>query len=154
MLTSMQQSTAPYEARNLYLCIDTYENGEASGRLYGGIKQAAVQFHAILPLLRMIDDILDSDARVSRFEQNRALLAKAVQQRAQLDQSQEISRRPGEIATFAIRVHFRQNATWQGEVVWVEKRKSNHFRSALELIYMLDDVLYELSANKTVSISS
>ena len=44
----------------------------------------------------------------------------------------------GEKATFLIKVQYRQNATWQGEVTWVEKKETRQFRSALELIKMID----------------
>ena len=36
---------------------------------------------------------------------------------------------------------FRENATWQGEVVWADEKKKQYFRSALELIKMIDGAL-------------
>ncbi|MGI6151571.1 MAG: hypothetical protein ACOYIR_06430 [Christensenellales bacterium] len=47
----------------------------------------------------------------------------------------------GEKGTFVVRVMFRQNATWQGTVSWVEGNKTQHFRSMLELIHLLEDAL-------------
>ncbi len=47
----------------------------------------------------------------------------------------------GEKGTFVVRVMFRQNATWQGTVSWVEGGKTQHFRSMLELIHLLEDAL-------------
>lgn len=45
---------------------------------------------------------------------------------------------------FYIHTIFRQNATWQGKVVWLKAGdpKSCHFRSALELVHLLDEVLH------------
>jgi hypothetical protein len=37
-----------------------------------------------------------------------------------------------------LQIKFRQNASWQGTVQWVEKKQSLNFRSALELIKIID----------------
>ena len=34
-----------------------------------------------------------------------------------------------------------QNSTWQGSITWVEEQKTQNFRSALEMIKMIDGVL-------------
>ncbi len=41
-------------------------------------------------------------------------------------------------ATFVVSVLYRQNATWQGTVKWIEGGTEQKFRSALELIKLLD----------------
>lgn len=43
--------------------------------------------------------------------------------------------------TFVINVKCRQNHTWQGTVKWVEGQKELPFRSALELIKMMESAL-------------
>lgn len=43
--------------------------------------------------------------------------------------------------TFIVQVMYQQNDTWQGTVKWVERHKEQHFRSALELIRMIDDAV-------------
>lgn len=47
-------------------------------------------------------------------------------------------RRHGKVGTFILYILMRRNATWQGEVLWVEKKKRVIFRSALELLYLLE----------------
>lgn len=44
-------------------------------------------------------------------------------------------------ATFKLRVLFRQNASWQGTITWVEEGVEAQFRSALELVFLIDSVL-------------
>lgn len=46
-------------------------------------------------------------------------------------------------ATFVVTVKCRQNATWQGSVQWLEKKKTLHFRSTLELIRLMDEAVAE-----------
>ncbi len=41
--------------------------------------------------------------------------------------------------TFIVKVEYYQNKTWQGQVVWAEQNRSVRFRSALELLKLLDE---------------
>ena len=43
----------------------------------------------------------------------------------------------GKIATFSVRVIFRQNASWQGSVTWLEEKTEENFRSVLELVLLM-----------------
>ena len=43
--------------------------------------------------------------------------------------------------TFIVKVMNTQNSTWQGSLTWVEEQKTQNFRSALEMIKMIDEVL-------------
>lgn len=43
--------------------------------------------------------------------------------------------------TFIVKVMNTQNSTWQGSITWVEEQKTQNFRSALEMIKMIDGVL-------------
>lgn len=43
--------------------------------------------------------------------------------------------------TFIIKIHECQNATWQGSVLWVEEQREQYFRSALELLKMIDGAM-------------
>lgn len=42
-------------------------------------------------------------------------------------------------ATFVVHIQFRQNATWQGSITWVEKDKTQNFRSSLEMLKLMDE---------------
>ena len=43
--------------------------------------------------------------------------------------------------SFLVRIVNTQNTTWQGKVTWVEGNQSQDFRSALELIKLIDGTL-------------
>ena len=45
--------------------------------------------------------------------------------------------------TFIVKILNRQHSTWQGTVTWVEKQKVQNFRSALELLKLIDGALEE-----------
>lgn len=42
---------------------------------------------------------------------------------------------------FVISILYQENATWQGTVTWVDANKSQSFRSALELIRLIDSTM-------------
>ncbi len=44
-------------------------------------------------------------------------------------------------ATFILKVLYRQNATWQGNIQWVEGNKTKNFRSDLEMLKLMDDAV-------------
>ena len=43
--------------------------------------------------------------------------------------------------TFVVEVIDQQNASWQGSVNWINAGKKENFRSALELIRLIDSAL-------------
>lgn len=56
-------------------------------------------------------------------------------------ESREVASYRGKIGTFLVHVKYRQNATWQGEICWVEKGRNSSFRSELELLKRMDHAL-------------
>ena len=49
--------------------------------------------------------------------------------------------RRGNLATFAVRIMFRRNSSWQGSVTWMEGDQQENFRSVLELLLLIDSAL-------------
>ena len=47
----------------------------------------------------------------------------------------------GKTATFAIRIQYRNNASWQGTIKWIEGDAEECFRSVLELFWLLDSAM-------------
>lgn len=43
--------------------------------------------------------------------------------------------------SFVIEVKSQENYTWQGTITWVEGKKKENFRSALELMKLIDSTL-------------
>ena len=51
---------------------------------------------------------------------------------------EEILKKHGELGSFTVRVQHRQNGSWQGRITWLEKGQTLHFRSAWELLKLID----------------
>ena len=43
--------------------------------------------------------------------------------------------------TFIVKIMREQNDTWQGSIRCAEKNKTEYFRSALEMIHLMDDAM-------------
>ena len=43
--------------------------------------------------------------------------------------------------SFIVNVSHQQNSTWQGTITWVDENKTQSFRSALELIRLIDSTM-------------
>jgi hypothetical protein len=52
----------------------------------------------------------------------------------------------GRLATFIVHIQYRQNATWQGRIVWTEENQASHFRSALEMLKLIDSAVEQADA--------
>ena len=46
-------------------------------------------------------------------------------------------------AVFRIQILFREHYTWQGRLVWQDENQEAVFRSVLELIQLIDEILAE-----------
>ena len=52
--------------------------------------------------------------------------------------NQNIDKKKG---TFVVKIEYCQRGTWQGQVIWAEENRSERFRSALELVRLMDEAM-------------
>ncbi len=43
--------------------------------------------------------------------------------------------------TFLVKVNKSESGTWQGNVLWADGNRSEHFRSALELLNLIEEAI-------------
>ena len=53
----------------------------------------------------------------------------------------DMNKKQKNTGTFLIKIMDQKNGTWQGSVTWVEEQREQHFRSALELLKLIDGAL-------------
>lgn len=136
-------------ANPMCVCVDG-ERGAESYRLYHRRTKDPVRFSDISALFLEIERLYDNLICPQSSTEPRSFI-KAKKQTADYNRkettmlmsAQEVKDRQGERATFVIHVQYRQNATWQGSVVWAEKNITKNFRSALELLKLMDGALDE-----------
>lgn len=125
------------EYRTTTLCIDSYENGVPKGRFYNPYMKGGKSFDSLTQFLMEMDNALDDMDFPKSYTVTRSF-APAGECSAPTTVAECHA---GKVGTFFVRVLFRQNASWQGSVLWLEGRREQSFRSALELIMLLDNAL-------------
>ena len=126
----------PWSQQTILLCVDSYENGVPRGHMYLG--QEGQCFDSLSQLLLRAEQLLERNGGVQSFTTPRIFSLVRPLNDASCD-AERLSR--GTAATFEMRVLFRQHASWQGELLWMEKNTRQSFRSVLELITLMDSAL-------------
>ena len=86
---------------------------------------------------------LTTDKRCKRFARE-----ERTDRETETEAGKSADPRRGALATFRLRILFRQNSSWQGFVSWVEGRQEESFRSTLELLMLLDSALRAADESK------
>lgn len=125
------------EHRTTTVCIDSFVNAVPTGRFYNPCLPEGRVFHSLAQFLQEMEHILDTMDFPKAFSEIRTFAPPpALPQHTCPNQQQT-----GRLATFAIRILFRQNMSWQGSVTWLEGQQEQSFRSALELILLICNAL-------------
>ncbi len=125
------------EYRTTMVCVDSYTDGEPNGRLYNKHLPEGKMFRGMTQFLVEMERVLDEMDFPRAYTATRTFSSVAERKTG----SPEGEFRMGAAATFAVRILFRQNASWQGSVTWLDGRQEQSFRSVLELILLMDNVL-------------
>lgn len=136
-----QERTRGNQYRATRVCVDGYTGGGVpEGRIYNPGLSGAATFTCVTQFLLRMEELLDE----MRFPQPFAVarsFAPSVPEAPDTHKGKE--EKAGALATFVVRVFFRQSASWQGSVTWEETGREQSFRSVLELLLMMDGALKE-----------
>lgn len=114
----------------------SYQGRCPKGVLSGPRLERPTAFSSLSHLLMIMEKLMDRENYPQRGEEPRAFGRKETQQPAAGDLAGEPP-----LATFQIQVLFRQNASWQGTLIWTDRDLDAQFRSVLELIRLIDSAL-------------
>ena len=131
--------------RTAILCIDSYEDAVPCGRFHHLQQGEAQHFHGLTELLLSLEQRFDEAKFPQAFDAMRTFAA-ARETNPREESSGTPSR--GKLATFSVRILFRQNASWQGSIQWLEGKGEESFRSVLELISLMDSALRSSNTDK------
>lgn len=128
--------------RTMIIHVDSYQDAVPKGwisHLHGEARRFQSLTELLLQLAEMFDEAKFPQAfeRIRQFSEQKA------------ENSKEIGSNPsrGQLATFEIRILFRQNTSWQGLIYWLEGKEKESFRSVLELIFLMDSALRKSYSN-------
>ena len=132
------------EYRTTFVCVDSYDHGVLQGRFYNPYTGNSQSFESLSDFLFKTEQMLDEMEFPKAFTVTRTFASPPKKPLWAPDSHRE----PGKCATFALRILFRQNASWPGSVTWVENKQEQSFRSVLELIFLFDNALSQSAAAK------
>lgn len=135
----MEERIRTEECRTKLICVDSYENGVMTGRLYDtNYEDEGTSFQSLVQLLIEMEQRLNAMNFPQSFTEIRSF---APLPKFRVWDAAENKRSQGRLATFAIKVLFRQHTSWQGTITWLEAQSEQTFRSVLELILLLHSAL-------------
>lgn len=135
----MEERIRTEESRTKLICVDSYENGVMTGRLYdASYEDEGTSFQSLVQLLIEMEQRLNAMNFPQSFTEIRSF---APLLKFRVWDAAENKRSQGRLATFAIKVLFRQHTSWQGTITWLDAQSEQTFRSVLELILLLDSAL-------------
>ncbi len=123
--------------RATLVCVDSYDHKILRGRIISPYYQDCVSFESTIDFLLSIESILEEMNWPQSFSSIRSF--KNTEEKSLPISTENV--KGGALATFYLRVLFRQNSSWQGSVFWQEKGKGESFRSVLELLTLMDSAL-------------
>lgn len=128
---------------DLLICIDSYNNRLMEGHLFTKDFSGSRRFDNMVQLLRLIQSTLDKLGYPEPYTQIKDFSnsGKAGESETMDFFDADTCERYGKLATFHVKIIFRQNASWQGVITWAEDRREESFRSALELVFLMDSAL-------------
>lgn len=136
-----------YGPNLLVVGIDQIDRVDYSGRLWNGYQKEPVAFQNSMELMREMEAFFDeinfpqSAMRIRSFQKEQRSARWAGKAEDRKPDMCELEKNKGEKGTFIVQVMYRQNATWQGQVIWAEQNKKVYFRSAMELLKLMDSAL-------------
>ena len=146
----MQGKAWGNEFRTTTVCVDAYDGQVLKGRLhnpYWGV----TEFNSLMEFLLKMEEMLNSMNFPQSFTAVRSF-SRTAENPAQAPPKGEAKN--GKCATFAVRVLFRQNASWQGTVSWLEGGMEEGFRSALELALLMNSALIAQPSSQKIKRTS
>ena len=128
------------------LCVDKHASGKTIGRFYHAYSTQEVPVTSMEGLIFSMERFFDklgfpfpgTNQRMFRKISKEPIKKERM---IKVMKDDELLRKHGDIGTFIIRVQHRQHSSWQGLVTWEEGNETIPFRSALELIKMIDGVI-------------
>ena len=152
----MDLYVSPAVASAVWIGIDQYNGSDWNGKIYTRLNKEAINFRNIGEMLEVLESIwnaigypqeslinrsfvIQQNSKVKKDPIDVSYLEDGTKDKIKVELSEaDMEKRRGEQDTFIVRIQYRQNATWQGHVTWVDENKTVPFRSALELIKLID----------------
>ena len=133
--------------------IYSYEEQVLAGSITNDFYGKTMYFRDVLQMAAILESLFDSLSFPQSSVGYRSFRAPAKRRSSQSKKFMKVggimqapaeelmSNKEKEKASFVVHVQFRQNATWQGTITWIDKGITQHFRSVLEMIRLMTEAV-------------
>ena len=148
-VTSARKVYISEAVRTSIIAVDSYSSIDFCGKLYNPFYKQCVQIKSFQQLIKELDTLMDeigcpmSSMEKRTFTKN----SNGTERPMLLADGSEAAK--GKLATFAIRIQYRNNASWQGRIKWIEGDAEECFRSVLELFWLIDSAMKTEGSEET-----
>ena len=133
----------PREMKTTIIKVYSYQNKNIQGVISNPFFDKEMVFENMMQLITMLERISDS-----LFYPQKTMELRQFSEHSDSIEPMEFTFETTSdfydhklLATFELEIIFRQNASWQGNLVYVDQNLSSSFRSVLELFTLIDSVL-------------
>lgn len=137
----------PYEVKSSLIRVTGYKERNIEGFIENPYFEKPRYFANLTQFMLIMEALSDDISYPQRLNENRAFSGSDDSEKRGEGVMPAESKAPentADIATFKLNILFRQNSSWQGSILWLEKNLNAQFRSALELVMLLDSVLSDI----------
>ena len=132
----------PENMRTSIIRVYSYDGKAMQGTFYNPYYGEEIVFTSLTRLLLLMEDMMDEMDSPRASTISRKFIAKPKKlERQTIAAELHLPLACKALATFHVKVMFRQSASWQGKLWWIEGEQDATFRSALEFIKLMDNVL-------------
>ncbi|MEI7885075.1 MAG: hypothetical protein WCI30_06960 [Clostridia bacterium] len=138
-MESLQHQFISSNISRFRILVNNTADYNISGILYNEYYQLTMSFQGIREFFSSLEQFFDSVNFPQHTHQHRSFGAPSDKEKVVPIPLQKGIHSPktGKKATFTMHVQFRQNATWQGTLQWLEGKQTERFRSELEMLKLM-----------------
>lgn len=116
--------------------------GQMKGRVFSVYFQKTFSFQSDFEMVKGMKDLFDcidfpqvEFQQRSFFEKRAKQIVRKAEDTLDCGLEEELDKQK---STFIVNVLYRKNATWQGSITWVDQNRTQNFRSALEMLELME----------------
>lgn len=146
-------SPAPclYSPNLVCICVHGREQQDYYGEIWHQYSSEPTPFSGVAGMIRRMDGLYDlwnypqNSTYVRQFQNEPAKAGRSAAARPDPGKRdmETLWHKRGRLGTFVVHVQYRQNSTWQGRMIWVERQRQMDFSSELDLLKIMDEALKE-----------
>ena len=119
------------------VCVDSYEQEIPEGRMFDAYMEED-SFCSLTQFLLKMEERLNQYQKPQAYTTPRTFGPMPAPGE---EPAKPLRIRRGNCGTFEVKIRFRQHTSWQGVIEWKEQGREQSFRSALELVMLMDSAL-------------